>query len=219
MSVTATPPAKYEHIHGLVAKVVREELHGLQPALRADKPGAVGKAARLRRGAGKDPLTTPDLWGLIDFVPLFGDDARMWQTNVERAQRAVYGALTLWALHQQSKGEDMHEDRGNNVGAAVRRLMPSGEIDDQLRKRLVRAAAAPNFAQLLVRLRGIVQLLRQKGVAMDYAELASQLYRWQQPGGAAAVRREWGRGFHASRPAQQPNGDSTSAAEPNKETA
>jgi CRISPR system Cascade subunit CasB len=74
--------------------------------------------------------------------------------------------------------------------------MKPGEIDEPLRKRLVRAGTAADLTTLSQRLRDIVVLLRREDIALDYALLAGQLYTWQRPGGADTVRREWGRSFH-----------------------
>jgi CRISPR system Cascade subunit CasB len=76
-------------------------------------------------------------------------------------------------------------------------MMKPGEIDEPLLKRLVRAGTAPDLTALAQRLRDIVVLLRREDIDLDYALLAGQLYTWQRPGGADAVRREWGRSFHA----------------------
>jgi CRISPR system Cascade subunit CasB len=42
----------------------------------------------------------------------------------------------------------------------------------------------------------MVQLLRAQQVPLDYGLLADQLVRWQQPGGAATIRLQWGREFY-----------------------
>jgi CRISPR system Cascade subunit CasB len=87
--------------------------------------------------------------------------------------------------------------------------MPANEIDEPVRKRLVRAGSAPDLAALAQRLREIVLLLRREDIALDYALLAEQLFRWQQPGGRDTVRRAWGRSFHAYR-ADKDSGPGTS---------
>jgi CRISPR system Cascade subunit CasB len=132
--------------------------------------------------------------GLLDLEPLYADP----HLRKDAAENAVYTAMTLWSLHQQSRSTGMHRT-GLELGAAVRKLMPAGEIDESVRKRFVRAGTAPNVPMLASRLREIVLLLRREDIALDYALLADQLYRWQQPGGPDRVRRDWGRAFHAHR--------------------
>ncbi|MFI9462428.1 type I-E CRISPR-associated protein Cse2/CasB [Streptomyces xiamenensis] len=182
----------------------------LQSGYLADRPDAVATLARLRRGAGKPPEDVPDLWGLVDTGALYEDlppgtrpATQGAETALERAENALHVALTLWALHQQSRREGMHRRdepaRPAGLGAAVRRLMPGQDIDEPLRRRLVRAGNAPDLTTLAQRLRDIVPLLRPADIALDYALLAHQLYRWQQTGGREEVRRAWGRSFHTHR--------------------
>ncbi|MFF3285905.1 type I-E CRISPR-associated protein Cse2/CasB [Streptomyces sp. NPDC003023] len=187
-----------------VARLAAARIADLQRGYLADQSQAVGALARLRRGAGREAGQLPDLWSLIDTGPLHEnpDGARpMSESELVRAEDALHVALTLYALHQQSRSTGMHQTdrpgRRRGVGAAVRRMMNPGEIDEPVHKRLVRAGTAPDLANLAQRLRDIVVLLRREGVELDYALLAGQLYTWQRPGGADTVRREWGRSFHA----------------------
>ncbi|MFD8799943.1 type I-E CRISPR-associated protein Cse2/CasB [Streptomyces atroolivaceus] len=195
---TATTPREQ------VARLAAQHLAPLQRGYLADQSREVAALARLRRGAGREAGQLPDLWSLIDTGPLHvtPDGARpLSENDLVRAEDALHVALTLWALHQQSRPTGMHQtDRRNErrgLGTAVRRMMRPGEIDEPLRKRLVRAGTAPDLASLAQRLRDIVVLLRREDIPLDYALLAGQLYTWQRPGGADTVRREWGRSFHA----------------------
>ncbi|MFC1420862.1 type I-E CRISPR-associated protein Cse2/CasB [Streptacidiphilus cavernicola] len=181
---------------GTVGTVVGAEVKRLQSGYLRDRPDAVAALARLRRGAGKDAAGIADLWGLIDLQTLYTD----MTLRQEEAENAVYAAMALWALHQQSRSTGMHRPGGDELGTAVRRLMPPGEILEPIRKRFVRAGAAPTLAALAVKLREITTLLRVEEISLDYALLADQLYRWQLRGGPDEVRRSWGRSFHAHRP-------------------
>ncbi|MBL3670137.1 type I-E CRISPR-associated protein Cse2/CasB [Streptomyces sp. M2CJ-2] len=187
-----------------VARLAADRIDDLQREYLADRSLAVAALARLRRGAGRDAGQLPDLWALIDTGSLHytPDGARpMSESELVRAEDALHVALTLYALHQQSRSTGMHQadrpDRRRGLGAAVRRMMKPGEIDEPVHKRLVRAGTAPDLTTLAQRLREIVVLLRREGFELDYALLAGQLYTWQRPGGVDAVRREWGRSFHA----------------------
>jgi CRISPR system Cascade subunit CasB len=191
-----------------VREITAENINDLQRGYLADQPRAVAALARLRRGAGKDIQQVPDLWGLIDTGSLH-DPVREGgpyprEEDLTRAEDAVHVAVTLWSLHQQSRARGMHRpDRRTTpagLGAAVRQLMPKGDIDETILKRLVRAGQAADLPTLAQRLREIVLLLRRQDIALDYALLAEQLYRWQQPDGRDKVRRAWGRSFHAYRP-------------------
>jgi CRISPR system Cascade subunit CasB len=209
----ATSPARPRPSLGTVGTVVGQEVERLQRGYLQDHSTAVAALARLRRGAGKDAATIPDLWGLIDTQDLYDDPALRHQD----AENAVYVAATLWSLHQQSRGTGMHTPGGNELGAAVRRLMPAGEILDPIRKRFVRAGTAPTLTVLAARLREITVLLRGQDISLDYALLADQLYQWQRSGGPDQVRRSWGRSFHAYRP--KPDSDpTTTQADPSAGT-
>ena len=93
----------------------------------------------------------------------------------------------------------MHQ-RGRDLGGAVRRLMPPGEIDEPLRKRFAKLGSATTLGALAQRLREIVTLLRRDAVPLDYGLLADQIHQFRTLEGAKRVRAAWGRGFHAYRP-------------------
>ncbi|MET9734475.1 type I-E CRISPR-associated protein Cse2/CasB [Streptomyces sp. NPDC006458] len=221
---TLTPPGSTMQsgsgVSGRIARLAADRITFWQDGYLRDQPAAVAALARLRRGAGRDAAALPDLWGLIDTGPLHapGERARpLSETQLVRAENALYTALTLWALHQQSRGSRMHRAHTatlpGGLGFAVRRLMPAGDIDEAVRKRLVRAGTAPDLPALAQRLRDIVTLLRGADIPLDYGLLAGQLYAWQWPDGPAAVRREWGRSFHAL-PRTAPASDDTSDTPP-----
>ncbi|MEU7485068.1 type I-E CRISPR-associated protein Cse2/CasB [Streptomyces sp. NPDC042319] len=199
-TVTASPTTARER----VAQLARQQVSVLQRGYLTDEAKAVAALARLRRGAGRAAGQLPDLWDLVDAGPLHDpmEGARaLSESEVIRAQDALHVALTLFAFHQQSRSTGMHQpdrrEARRGLGAAVRRMMQSGEVDEPLRKRLVRAGTAPDLSTLAQRLRDIVTLLRREDIALDYGLLAGQLFTWQRPGGADVVRQEWGRSFHA----------------------
>ncbi|GAA1215040.1 hypothetical protein GCM10009665_01050 [Kitasatospora nipponensis] len=190
----APPPAGERTTLTAVGTTAGTEISRLQRGYLGQRSDAVAALARLRRGAGRDASAVPDLWGLLDVDPLY-EQPDLHQT---RAENALYTAMTLWAVHQQSQGNPMHR-RSQELGAAVRQLMRAGEIDGAILKRFVRTGTAPTLTLLSVRLRELVTLLRRDGIGLDYAVLADQLYWWQFPGRADGVRRAWGRSFHAFR--------------------
>ncbi|MEV0633808.1 type I-E CRISPR-associated protein Cse2/CasB [Streptomyces sp. NPDC050619] len=202
MTTSTVPTARAQ-----AAAVTGTLITRLQTDYLNDRPQAVAALARLRRGAGKEFAQVPDLWGLIDTGPLHRtaeDGGRpLNDQELTRAENAVHVAITLWALHQQSRPKGMHQpnhrEKPRGLGTAVRRLMPPGDITEPVLKRLIRAGNAPDLTTLSQRLRDIVLLLRGEDIDLDYALLAEQLCHWQEPGGRDAVRRAWGRSFHAYR--------------------
>ena len=198
-----------------VGEVTAGLIRSLQSGYLRDDSFSVGARARLSRGAGKSFGEVPDLWNVVDTTALYeapaGGGYTLREAELPAAEDAVHTALTLWALHQQSRGSGMHRTDGargsrSGLGAAVRRLMTPGEIDETVLKRLVRAGSTPDLESLSVRLREIVLLLREAEVPLDYGLLAGQLFLWQQPGGRDLVRREWGRSFQS---APTPQNDET----------
>ncbi|MET7456277.1 type I-E CRISPR-associated protein Cse2/CasB [Streptomyces sp. NPDC005574] len=200
MTTATAPPTGRSRL----AELAAAQINKWQEGYLRDSPKDIAALARLRRGAGRDAGDLPDLWTLVDTTPLHAHregGRSLGEEELVRAENALHAALTLWALHQQSRSTRMHRlhtrSRPAGLGAAVRRLMPPDGIDEPVRKRLVRAGTAPDLTALSQRLRDLVVLLRRADVPLDYGLLAGQLYTWQWPGGSDTVRREWGRSFHA----------------------
>ncbi|PWK64002.1 CRISPR system Cascade subunit CasB [Streptomyces sp. CG 926] len=191
---------------GPLRQAVNQHVHTLQIGYLGDRAEAVQALARLRRGVGRQPTRTPDLWGLVGveaFHAAYLTQRRHTAPESEalRAERAAHVAITLWAVHQQSnRSRRMHVPDGPSVGTAVRRLMSGTDADDPVRKRFVRAGTSSTLDVLAQRLRDLVTLMRTAEVPLDYGLLAEQLDQWQRPGGAGQVRQAWGRSFHAYRP-------------------
>jgi CRISPR system Cascade subunit CasB len=197
--VTTTSTAGFVPELKDVGKLVDERVRQLQGGYLKDLPEAVATLAKLRRGAGKPVEAVPELVGLT-LDHRFYERFSLSDPRTEDAEAAAHEALTLYALHQQSKREKGMHRRGRDLGGAVRRLMPSGDIDEPLRRRFVQAGSAAHHATRLDRLRGIVQLLRTEDIPLDYGLLADQLHDARTRPGAERVRRAWGRGFQAHRP-------------------
>lgn len=154
--------------------------------------------ANLRRGIGKMPGDLPELWGT-----LFADmPENMMSQNGEptRAEWAVYIALTLYALHQQSKNirvKNMHctENKGR-LGLAVGSLVKVPEDRDRIARRFNAFATANDIQEAAHYLRGVIDLLRANDIPLDYVRLACELYRFQDPDAAPNVRLKWGQDFY-----------------------
>ncbi|SHL21276.1 CRISPR-associated protein, Cse2 family [Pseudonocardia thermophila] len=197
MTTTSTETG---HRLGRVGTFVDTRISGLQSRyLNASHRDSVAVAAlaQLRRGVGKQPGEVLDILEFTlspDFVPAPdggpGPD-----------EHAAHTALTLYALHQQSKSERVHR-RGIGLGAALRSLHDGdpGSLPDPLVRRFRMLGTADSYAELTHHLRGAVQLLRSrsasgKPTALDYGLLADQLSWWQR-GGRERVQLIWGREFY-----------------------
>jgi CRISPR system Cascade subunit CasB len=214
--MTTAMPAPPQEL-GYVGQFVHQTITRLQRGYLDDHSAAVAELARLRRGVGKPAGAAPDLWGLTADESLYGRQSRRERLRkpdpdcASDAEAAAHIALTLYATHQQSHHGDRMHVRGCALGAAVRRLMPPGDIEESIRRRFVQAGNAHTVEVLAQRLRELVLLLRRAGIPLDYGLLADQLEMAQDPERREWVRRAWGRSFHAYRPPRT-GGPNTPAA-------
>lgn len=169
--------------------------------------------ARLRRGIGKAPGSLPDLWGLtLDGMP---EDLVGTGFQPSRGEWACYLALTLFALHQQGKDTTtaaMHQ-QGLPLGRSLRRLVRDPDDEERIKRRFDQVVTADSPQEVAHYLRSLVQLLRADDIPLDYAALAADLYRFQNPDQRDGVRLRWGRDFYAGVPAAKEE----EAAEPENE--
>ena len=141
--------------------------------------------AKLRRGIGHAPGELPDLW-------------------------AVYLALTLYALHQQSNDTVCVSQLGCTLGRAVRRLaeqtVASGQdwTESSILRRFNALATAEEITEISHHLRGMIQLLRAAkpdSIPLDYPRLAVDLYGLQCDAPQLAqlpanIRLRWGQDLY-----------------------
>lgn len=153
--------------------------------------------AELRRGVGKAPGELPRLWGV-----LFEEFPEEWLSERDGASRyewAAYLALTLFALHQQSKDPktDPMYKAGQSLGRALSRLAGGDEdARERILRRFQQMATATDIKGAAYHLRGLVQLLRAADIPLDYASLAWDLYQYQSSSSVAAVRLRWAQDFY-----------------------
>ena len=158
--------------------------------------------AELRRGVGKQPGDLPQLWGSL--LEGMSEDMMGASGSASYAEWSVYTAMTLFALHQQ--GHDVHQEPMHrtpendgfsvSIGAAAAQLVHSEDERERVLRRFHQAATASEREEMAYHLRGLVQLLRQEGVALDYALLAKELYLYQYPENQTGVRLRWGEDFY-----------------------
>lgn len=182
-------------------KIRKYTEYRIQKLLKSPENAARASMARLRRGIGHTPGELTELWSefLLDMPEEFYGHG----TAVSHAEWAIYTALTMFALHQQSKSRDsepMHKP-GDSLGRAAGMLI-EGKDDrerEEARERIARrfypVATAEDMTELSHHLRGLISLLRSKGIPMDYAQLAVDLYLFQNPDTADRVKLRWGEDF------------------------
>ena len=188
---------------------------GLQTRLDDNKSRrARGELAALRRGVSRSPGELPEIWELTRVeVPDGAGDAPTWE------EIAVHTAMTLYAVHQQSRTEHMFSP-GVGLGSAARRLIGSpDEENPSARARFNALVTSTTVAELRHHLRGFVSLLRARGFALDHAMLADDVLRFQQPGGARSVRLAWARQYYSLPAESQPADGTIPASDTDSTTA
>lgn len=171
--------------------------------------------AKLRRGIGHRPGELPELWGaFLQDMP----EAFLEGKESSHAEWAVYLALTLYALHQQSNETVCMSQSGNTLGRAVRKLAEqqarAAGLDwtaSSVLRRFNALATAEEITEISHHLRGIVQLLRNGDIPLDYPQLAADLYGLQCndprcPQVPANVRLQWGQDLYRN---EQPESSGT----------
>ncbi|GAA1873445.1 type I-E CRISPR-associated protein Cse2/CasB [Asanoa iriomotensis] len=172
----------------------------LQARVRSDVPDAVSALARLRRGIGRAPgfdftldryLHVPDQ--LLGRRP--ADDA-----EAADSEHAVHDAVTHYALHQQSRRERMHVD-GRGLGQALVTLVRTSTGPEGVRRRFAALGTASSYHESVYHLRGLITMLREQQIPLDYGLLADDLRALRGRDGRPKVQAVWGREFFRSGPA------------------
>jgi CRISPR system Cascade subunit CasB len=170
----------------------------------ATQPEAAGALARLRRGIGRAPGFDFTLERYLQVPePLLGrrpaDDALPAD-----AEQAVHDAVTLYALHQQSRRERMHVD-GRGLGRSLGDLVRVSGGPEGVRRRFAALGTASTYHESIYHLRSLIVMLREHDIPLDYGLLADDLQTLLRPGGQPRVQAIWGREFFRSRPATNPD--------------
>lgn len=162
-----------------------------------DNPETTKILAKLRRGVGKSIDDSPETWEyVISVMPSeLLDNSKNGAIPTE-AESAVYVALTLYALHQQSKSQNMNQS-GVSFGEAVRKLMMP-DNKDSITRRFNAIITASDSTELAYHARGLIQLMRSSDspIGMDYPMFAKDLYNYQFPDGKKRVILRWGQNFY-----------------------
>jgi CRISPR system Cascade subunit CasB len=179
-----------DHVAATVAR--------LQARLLRDppQPQAVSALARLRRVIGRDPgfdYTLEDYLAVPDELL----DSRRIEPATD-AEYAVHDAVSLYALHQQSRRERMHVN-GWGLGRAVADLVRASAGPDGIRRRFAALGTASTYAESIYHLRGLITLLRGHQIPLDYGLLAEDLRTLRRPDGRPRVQAVWGREFFRGR--------------------
>lgn len=194
--------------------LVTKRVELLQRTREASATTAV--LAHLRRNVAATPGVDPRIWGMT--VAEVSPTAHRDEATDE--EWAVHGALTLYAVHQQSQPANVHR-RGIGLGNAVARLDQTrgaaGSETSPLRRRFNAVLTADSTVEILHHLRGLVNQLRSGGVPLDYGRLAADLWAFQDRQRRDAVRRRWARELYRLVPTAGSNSANPDDAETTEE--
>lgn len=85
---------------------------------------------------------------------------------------------------------------GASLGTSVGSLVKEENDFLRIKRRFDAAATSDSLAEFSHHLRGLIQLMRDKAIPLDYAGLASDLYFYQSRDARDSVRLRWGRDFY-----------------------
>jgi CRISPR system Cascade subunit CasB len=150
--------------------------------------------ARLRRGVGKEVGSIPEIWQyMYEALPdaLAKDD---------RAENAIHTALTLFGMHAQGADnpKTVHDEAAGSLGKATNKLKAmKPNYESGILHRFSALVTAKTYAEISTHARGIIQLLRQGDIALDYTKFAKDLYILQRGQNVAdQILQDWGKDLY-----------------------
>ena len=153
---------------------------------------ATAQLAQLRRGVGVSPFQYPELLGIIlekeDGTEGIPEQYRGRGEQPSNAESAAYTALTLFALHQQSQNQPMH-DAEVSFGNAVGKLV--GDTTTSMKKRFDSLLTAQTENARQHYLRSLITLLRSKSIGFNYGQFAVDYMYLQNPSTRKNVLYRW----------------------------
>ncbi|MCU9519966.1 type I-E CRISPR-associated protein Cse2/CasB [Corynebacterium sp. ES2794-CONJ1] len=176
-----------------VSTFVYRTVERLQKKYLEGSPSAKADLASWRRSASKTVGESPETWAVL--AENFPESLVGRGQHPSAAEQAVFTALTLFAVHMQSKTRPMHV-KDNGLGTAMRTLARTNEADffeSSLFRRFTSATQAQTVEAASYHLRTLVSLLRSKDIPLDYGRLARELYLFQFPDSRKAVQLGWAR--------------------------
>ncbi|MDD2626808.1 MAG: type I-E CRISPR-associated protein Cse2/CasB [Candidatus Methanomethylophilus sp.] len=181
--------SKSDTIYGFVSGKVQ--------ALQGESPWTKAMLARLRHGLGKDLTEATGSWEVVlAGIPDELVCGRAEGCETTPAERAVFTALTLFALHRQGNSAPV-EVQGVSFATAVRRLVGKGN-EEAVKRRFDTVMTSTDLQELSNHARGLVQLMKaaDRPVGFDYPRFAKDLYAFQFPEGRQDVILRWGQDFY-----------------------
>ena len=181
----------------------KQILHFMQRRIRLLYPSK-SALARLRRSLGKEFGTMPEV---LEYV-LPEQELSEYPWQEKQIEIALYTALTLYAFHQQGKNDcvsvDLSENEQavsnkNTFGHAIRKLASVSKNPEGVLRRFNQVLTANDLLELANHARGLVSLLKQNKIVLDYPLFAVNLYHFQQIEMRKNVILSWGKDFYMNK--------------------
>lgn len=195
------------------SKMIAEAVSRTIGKLGLDNPNASAELAKLRRGAGKSIMDSPESWSLVLYdLPEELLSKSVDGTKPTEAEIAIHAALTLFAIHQQGVNTRVNT-AGISFGGALRRMVRPGDENAMLRmiRRFNAVITASDVTELTHHARGLIQMMRsaEPPIGLDYPRFAKDLYNYQFPDGRRSVILRWGQDFYMADKQQNSKEDMT----------
>jgi CRISPR type I-E-associated protein CasB/Cse2 len=166
---------------GSRVKKVGDHVQWKIETIRSGSPSVQKSAmAQLRKCVGKSIGESPEIWKYT----IEGMDSELIGIGGKAsfAEEAVFAAMTLIGTHQRGNTNWM-DKRGVGLGDGLRTLKrfanSSSSDTDMVQNRFVRAIQATTCEELVDKLYGLIVMLSNNGIGIDYPQLAEDLYRYQ----------------------------------------
>jgi CRISPR system Cascade subunit CasB len=141
---------------------------------------------RKRTTPGANPATWEATLGLSAPLAGRGDIASPYE-------KAAHAALSLYAVHQQSKSDNMHS-QARSFGTAVRALSTApGRSEQAVIRRFRALATSRTIDGVMVHARGLISQMRGASITFDYADFAADLRNFQSTADRNKATLTWGR--------------------------
>lgn len=167
-----------------------------------DPGNSKAEIAKLRRGAGKTLQDTSEVWGVI--LQTLPEDL-MGKSNLpSRSEKVIFLTLTLFGEAQQGHDiqTDLQTEKHVSLGGALGKMVAlekgpdRDSANERIGSRLKRVISSNSLEDASVPLRSLISLLRQKGVKLDYGELAKDLYSFSYLQSRNSIGLKWARDYY-----------------------
>ena len=187
--------SKTDHTKAVVAHAMRR-IRQIDAGMSGGSASAAARQlAVLRHGLGDYPGSRPDAWNVaFDGCP---EELLGYGTEPSDAERAIYLVLTLYAMHRQGQSSPMHSDKAT-LGGGARQIAAASEATGGTPKMPTSFASlvtADSVDEMEHHLRQTVLRLRAKGIRINYATLARQVFWFANPYRRDGIRLEWSREY------------------------